>query len=128
MRPFRVGQRFRPRGVPTALGYRGKDKRVGADRREPVGMAVDVGELRAARLVVMKDGVHLSRHDVQPVTAEQRPGQVASIGQESGGTGGDRALPDRRRLRKDSLRVDLVAPVVEFADPPTLRGERDPVH
>jgi hypothetical protein len=69
----------------------------------------------------MQDRMDLARHHLQPVSPQQLFGLVAPIRQETWRTGGDRSLAHSGGFRKDALGVDLVAPVVRFADPPTRR-------
>src|SRR5438132_4752543 len=109
--PLRVRQRVGANRAGAPLGDRGEDQRGRAYRRKPLRVTVDMGELRSAGLVVMEDRVHLAGDDLQAVVPEQRPGLVASVRQESGRAGRDRALSDGGGLRQDAPDVDLVAPV-----------------
>src|SRR5207249_3960972 len=88
----------------------------GADGGQPVGVAIDVRQLRSADVVVVEDGVHLSGDDPEAVATEHRAGVIAAVGKKSGRPRGDRALADGRRLGQDALDVDLVSPIAVLAD------------
>ena len=109
------------------LRDRREDEGFGPDGREPVGMAIDMGKLRAADVVVMKNRVNLTSDDTQAMTPQEWLGLVAPIGQESGWTRCDRALAHGSRLREHPLRVELVAPIGEVAYPPAHRRQRQAV-
>ena len=64
-------------------------------------VAIDVGELGTACLVIVEDGVDLAGHHLQ-----------------AGWPRRDRPLPHRRGFRKHSLGIDLMAPVAGVADAP----------
>jgi hypothetical protein len=87
-------------------------------------MAVDVGELCATNVVVMKNRADLSGDQREAVTSEERLGLVASVGQEARRTRGDRAFSHRRGFRKYALGVELVSPTGNVADPPAHRRDR----
>jgi len=90
-------------------------------------MAVDVGELSAPNVVVMKDGVYLARDQAEAVPFEQRFGLVAPIGQESRRPGCDRTFAHCGRLREHALRVELMPPAWDVADTPAHWREGQPV-
>ena len=81
-------------------------------------VAIDVGELGTACLVIVEDGVDLAGHHLQAVPAEQPLRLIAAVGEKAGWPRRDRPLPHRRGFRKHSLGIDLMAPVAGVADAP----------
>ena len=77
---------------------RRQHQRLTADSREPVGVPVDVGELGAANVVVMKDRVGLTGDDAHPVAPDQELGLVTAVGEKTGWPGLDRGDAERPNL------------------------------
>src|SRR5437879_13196665 len=98
MGPFGVRQRLGAGGVRASLWDGGQDQCGRADRRKPLRVTVDVGELRSPGLVVMENRVHLAGHDLQAIAPQQGPGLVTPVRPESWRARRARTLPDRSRV------------------------------
>ena len=68
--------------------------------------------------MVVEDGVNLTGHKAQVVTPEHWLRLIASVRQNPRRACGDRALTHRRRFGEHPLRVELMAPIGDVADPP----------
>jgi hypothetical protein len=84
VRPFGVGERLGADRARAAFRNRGEDQRAGADGGQPVRVAVDVGELGTAYLMVMEDRVNLAADDPEAVAPEKGARLVAAVRQETG--------------------------------------------
>src|SRR5712692_5943728 len=80
-------------------------------------MAVDVRELRAADVVMVKDRAHLAGDQAEAMPFQERLGLVAAVGKKARRPRRDRAFAHGRRLRENALRVELVSPAGNVADP-----------
>src|SRR5260370_37692486 len=84
VRPARAVEHDAMGGARASRRDGGQNQRLSANSSKPAGVPVDVGELRGADVVVMKDRMSLTRHDAQPVAADEQLGLVASIRQGAG--------------------------------------------
>jgi hypothetical protein len=123
MRPLGVGQHDAVLRAARTLWDRREDESFSPDGREPVRVAVDVGQLGPADVVVVKNRVNLPGYDVQAMTPEERLGLVASIGKETAWPRRDGALAHGGCLREHPLGVELVAPIGDVADSPAHRRQ-----
>src|SRR5258708_19569577 len=83
VRPFGVGQDDAVIASAGAMRDRGEHERFGAEGREPLGMAVDVGELGATNVVVIQNRADLSGDEREAVTSEESLCPVPSVGPEA---------------------------------------------
>src|ERR1700682_6026986 len=105
VRPLGAGEHDPGLRATLALRDGGKDERVGPEGGQPLRVTVDVRELLAADVVVMKNGVDLTRHDAHAMTPKQWLGLIAPVRKEAGRAGGDRAFTHRRRFGENSLGI-----------------------
>jgi hypothetical protein len=84
-------------------------------------VAVDVGQLGAADVVMVEDGVDLAGHHAEPVAPQERLGLIAPVGKEARRSSCDRGLADRRGFGEDAFGVELMSPTEDVADTPANR-------
>lgn len=123
VRPARAVEHDAMCGARASWRDGGQNERLSANSCKPAGVPIDVGELRGADVVVMKDRMSLTRNDAQPVAADEQLGLVASIRQEAGRSRLDRSDSQRPHLGKDPLRIELVTPLRHVAHAPR-RGRK----
>src|SRR5450756_2966922 len=124
VRPLCIGEDDSVIRTTFAMGDCGEHEGLRAERGQPLRVTVDVGELRATDVVVVKDRADLSGDQAEAMTLEERLGLVAAVGKKARRSCRDRAFAHRRSFREDPLRDELVSPAGNVADPPAHRRDR----